>query len=484
MGKAVKDSDSSSCGRWSSGYCHIKNGSRFLTWDTSAANAPLQLVGIPKTVALCFQLVLDDHTAGVLKRKKPYMACVAPLDALKQHTESFVNELRYEASPKLLFYNLIERGEYPQEQGLTLSTFTIGRSLPTTDEPDFDPITLTSGETYTGACNTTYNEVSVGFFEKTFGPEKFGWKGPVVCQDDLIFSWRRDRFLDAYFRAMQKNVSWTVENRLAAIYDHFVPKAVAATDFEFGAGGTGAPGQGPDLTLDDTDCEITQEMLDATAAELIEEGATEDPYSDGWIQLSEQGPIFLLQIGMQQSAQLLKRNAELRLDYRAAFQGLQDMSPVIKRLGASRVIGNFRHLVVTHPPRYNYAGGTYVRVPTWVADASASKGDPVKLNPNWKTATHEGLRVVSPSVYKSLIVKPVNASGGQTKWGPKDYMGDWDFIIGGNLISDSHCVDPREKLGRHFAEYAHAPEPINAKYGRLIIAKRCVDDFECIECGS
>ncbi len=413
------------------------------------------------------------------------MACVSPFDAFKQHTESFVDELRYKASPKLLFYNLIERGEFPQEQGLTLSTFTIGRSLPTTDEPAFEAITLTTDQTYTGACGTTYNEVPVGFYERTFGPERFGWKGVPICQDDLIFSWRRDRFLDAYMRAMQKNTAWTIENRLAAIYDHFVPKAVANTDFAFGTGGTGAPGTGPVLTLDESLCELTQEMLDATAATLIEEGATESPYSDGWIQLSEQGPIFALQIGMSQSARLLKLNTELRLDYRSAYEGLQDMSPVIKRLGASRVIGNFRHVVVTHPPRYTYNGTDYVRVPTWVDDNSATKGDPVKLNPAWVAAGYEGARVVTPSVFKSLIIRPVNSSGGGTKWDPKNYMGDWDFITGGNQISDSHCVDPRNKLGRHYAEYAHGPEPISPEYGRLIIYKRCPqEDYECVSCGT
>jgi hypothetical protein len=413
------------------------------------------------------------------------MACVTPFEALKMHTESFVEELRYKASPKLLLYNMIEKGEFPQEQGLTLSTFTIGRSLPTTDEPSFEAITLGTGVSYTGACGTTYNEVPVGFYERTFGPERFGWKGIPICQDDLIFQWRRDKFLDAYMRAMQKNTGWTIENRLTAIYDHFVPKAVASASFAFGAGGTGAPGVGPVLTLADTTCELTQEMLDATAATLIEEGATESPYSDGWIQLSEQGPIFQLQIGMEMSARLLKLNAELRLDYRAAFQGSEDMSPVIKRLGASRVIGNFRHVVVTHPARYTYGAGHYTRVPTWVADTSATIGDPVKLNPSWVTAPYESVRVLTPSVFKSNIIRPVSASGAGTKWEPKNYMGDWDFITGGNQISDAHCVDPRNKLGRHFAEYAHAPEPISPEFGRLIIFKRCpAESYECVTCGT
>jgi hypothetical protein len=79
----------------------------------------------------------------------------------------------------------------------------------------------------------------------------------------------------------------------------------------------------------------------------------------------------------------------------------------------------------------------------------------------------------------------VNASGAGTKWDAKNYMGDWDFITGGNQIHTEHCADPRNKLGRHFAEYAHAPEPISPEFGRLIIYKRCPsEDYECVACGS
>lgn len=417
------------------------------------------------------------------------MACPSVLDIFKQHTESFVDELRFRAAPRLLMYNLIERGELPQGEGFTFSTFEIGRSLPTTDEPAFEAVTSSGIGSVSGTCDTTYNEVPVGFFERTFGVERFGWKGPVVCQDDLIFTWRRTKFLDAYKRAMDKNVMWTIENRLLAIYSHFVPKAVASTSFSYGSSGTGTPGTSPNLgaPLTDTDCELTQEMLDATAAILIQEGATEGPGSDGWIQLSEQGPIFPLMIGMEQSARLLKLNSELRLDYRAAFNGAQEMNPIIRRLGASRVIGNFRHVIMTHPPRFNWNQGTqrYDRVPTWVDDNSATKGDPVKLNPDWQTATHEAAYVLSPNVFKSLVGRPVTSGGGGTSWEPKSYMGDWDFIIGGYRIADAgaDCYDPREKLGRHFAEYLHAPEVGIPSYGRMIIFARCpLNTYVCVSC--
>lgn len=401
---------------------------------------------------------------------------------MKRHTESFVNELRFEASPLPSFYNMIPRGEFPDGQGTVLSTFLIGRSLPTTDLPEFSPVTtsLTADN-----CATTWNDVPVGFSEKTFRPEAFGWQGPVICQDNLIYDWNRNRFLDAYLRAMKKNVRWTIENRLAAIYDHYVPKAVAAENLEFTGIGTGFPGQTPDLSaLAHTECDITQEMLDETAAILIEEGADEGPFDDGWITFGPNGPIFTLQIGLRASAHILKRNAELRQDYRwaEATKG-EEGSSIIRRLGASKVIGNFRHLVVSHPSRANWVPGTgLVRVNTWVNDPTVTQGDAVMVNPEWLSADFEAVRVMSPNVFKDLIVRPINSAGGGTSWKPKSYMGEWQFVTGGNKIGTTHCLDPLEKYGRHYAEYKHAPEPVSPKHGRTIWFRRCTTTSECIRC--
>lgn len=402
----------------------------------------------------------------------------------QQHAEDFLEDLYKQTSPLSVFYNLIPRDEYKQGVGLTRSVFTIGRSLPTTNTPEFERIALADGETYTGACGTTYNEVPVGFYKRDYSPEKFGWKGETICSDDLIFSWQVQSFIPAYINAMGKNTMWTIDNRYKAIYDHFVPKAVAGTTFSFDSGGTGLPGQAPDLSgLTCTNCELTQSMLDATAAELIHEGAMLEPGSDGWIDYGNEGPLFTLDIGMEMSHQIFKNDSNRRTDLREAWVGSRDDSPLLRRLWAARQLGNFKHLVNAFPTRYDCANGTYTEINTWIVDTSATKGSPVKLNPQWVTAPWEAVRVLSPYVFTSEIVRPVNAAGG-LNWPAKSYMGDWIFKVGGNNIGDAHCLDPFEKLGKHFAEFAHAPRPVKPLYGRLILFRRCIDPFACTHCGT
>ena len=403
------------------------------------------------------------------------MACDTPFDAFRMATEDLPEELYKRASYRGAWMNLIRKEEYPKNVGLTRSTFELGRSEPASDEPAFELIAVEEQEAYVGACGTTYNNVTVGFQERTYSPEQFGLKGPVICQDDLIFNYKAERFLEGYIRAITKHSQRIIENRYMAIYSHYVPKAVANTDFAFGTATYTQPSTAPVLTLDESLCELTQEMLDQTAVELNEEGAA-DGITDGWITMGDEGPIYPLYIGQTMSKRLLLNNSELREDYRNAAG-----SELLKRMGASRVIGSFRHMINLFPPRYTYGGGAYTRVPTWVMSAG-TKGYVASINPDWRTAEFEGAWVMSPDVFVSEVVKPVNAAAG-ISFPVKNYMGEWQFIVGGDEISTTKCFDPLKKLGAHFAEYKHAPRPVMPTFGRMIIFKRCpVGNYECVTC--
>jgi hypothetical protein len=408
------------------------------------------------------------------------MACATPFDAFRLATEHLTDDIYRKASYRSIWLNLIPREEFPSGVGLTQSIFTLGRSEPTDDLPDFSAIALSTNGTYTGSCGDTYTDVPVGFNESTFSPEQFAWKGPVICQDDLIYNHKAEAFLQGYIPAITKHTERTISNRLAAIYTHYSRKAVANSDFHSVAGQTGLAPKAPVLTLDQSTCELSQEMLDHVAVELNQAGAS-DPNSDGWINLGEDGPIYPLYIGQEASQKLQLDNTELRADYRNAYMGAGEANPLLKRVGATRVIRNFRHVINLFPPRYNYTGGAYVRVNTWVMN-NGTKGQVADINPSYLSATYEGAYVLNPWVFHDQIIKPVNSAAGLT-WEPKSYMGEWQFEIGGNRINNPPCYDPQNKLGAHFASFKHAAKPIFPEYGYTIIYKRCAgNSFACTSC--
>lgn len=425
------------------------------------------------------------------------MACVTPFDVLRLKVEDLGPTLYTRASWKDPWLNMMPRDTYPVGAGLVRSAFTIGRSEPSTDEETWNAIVTTSGGNFTGSCGVTYNQTYVGYLETTYKPAGFGLVGPLVCQDDLTLHWNSLDFWEKYFQSLEKRNVKSIVNRLANVYMNYVPIAYAGTSFAYqnGSFATQPAGTTVDVTaggkLTGTpSCGLIQDYLDETAHILMEIGADE-PNTNGWITQGPEGPVFPMLIGVQASNQLLLNNAELRDDYRYAFEGFGDANPVIARLGASRIIKNFRHIITRFPPRWMLAGGVLTRVPTWVmstASADASKGQVAIVNPLWQNASiaaWEGAIIMNPWVYTEEVLQPVNSAPGM-KWQAQNYFGEWQFVTGNDaLLGFGGCTgvtDPVHKLGRHFAEYRHACKPIFPEYGRLIIFQRCPAQFDCVSC--
>lgn len=391
---------------------------------------------------------------------------------------------------------MVPRSEWPIGAGLVRSSFTVGRSEPSTDEETWEPITTTSGSSFVGSCNVTYNQTYVGYQEITYKPEKFGLVGPLICQDDLTLHWNSIEFWDKYFQALEKRNLRSIQNRLANIYMNYATKVVPNGDGTVtrtaGVLTTQPPGSTVDMTgVSVPGCGLTQDILDGEAVLLTELGAT-NPNSNGWISFGPSGPIYSLYIGMEASNQILLNNAELRDDYRFAFESFGDANPVIQRLGASRIIKNYRHIINLFPPRWEIAGSSLVRVPTWVMSTSstdATKGQVAIINPRWLNpaiATVEGAIVLNPWVYTEEVLRPVNSAPGM-KWTAQNYFGEWRFVTGNDaLLGFAGCTgiqDPTHKQGRHFAEYRHAARPIFPEYGRLVLFRRCPNvAIDCASC--
>lgn len=415
--------------------------------------------------------------------------------------------------------NVVPRGTYDQGAGYERSTFTIGRSEMSTDEEAWPAITAINNDA--GACAITYNQVYTGFFEAKYKPEKFGLMGPVICQDDLVMYWKAGTFWQRFFQAMEKRNRKSVIGRIGNVYRQYVPKAAANANFAFTAGVTAtqpAPTsvdvtslQGGNLPMS----ELLQDYLDATAQELNEEGASEGN-SNGWITMGDAGVIYTLYIGQAASNKILLNNSELRQDYNSSFMSLKEANPVIQRMGATRVIKNFRHLINLFPARwttlqvdttgaqghgigyvYGADDGVLKRVPTWqmvgsdfsLTDSTiVTKGDLAQVNPSWRNpalAMYESCEVLSPLVMTEEVLMPMNSAPGM-KLKPQNYFGEWAFVTGNDaFLGISGCTgiqDPMHKQGRHFGEYRHAFKPEFPTFGRMILFKRCSNSFDELRC--
>ena len=409
------------------------------------------------------------------------------------------------------------------------------------------------GGNVNGACNVTFNQVYVGELEKTYKPEGFGLMGPVICQDEFTMKWQSEKFWADYFEAMEKRnvLSWT--NRMQVVYYQYCYKGAANSSMTWAAGKWATvqpPPQFTDMsdfnvggTLGQPQGYLLQEYLDYAAVVLNQEGAPDGDVND-WINLSESGPVYPLYIGQEASNKILLDNPELRSDFNASFMGLKEMNPVLMRMGATRVIKNFRHIIDLFPPRYAYVpygttinlcstgsnsttgvtatynntvgqgasiaglGPTpvlntdvWVRIPDHTnsqASIDVTLGYASVVNGCWMDSTvtvtggssvnvmqMETCAVLNPLVLTEHVLLPVNSMPGMTLH-PQNYMGEWRFVTGNDaFIGINGCAgitDPLHKQGRHFGEYRHAMEPVHPIFGRVIGYRRCANSFNVLAC--
>jgi hypothetical protein len=367
-----------------------------------------------------------------------------------------------------VWLNAIPKGTYANNTGLNQKTFTIENSMPVEDNETWNAVALSTGaDDNFGACADSYGDTEVGFTEQTYSPEKFQLKSQVVCETDLLFQHIPTAFLTAYVNELVKRSRASWENKLIAEYMKFADKITIA-----GSAGTAAITSTTslnaleDVALADSTVDLEQGHLDQCAIQLIENGATEGD-SNGFVNLEAQGPVFPLVIGMEASGLLAKNNDALREDYRFG-----EPNELLKRIGASRVIGNFRHVPVTMPVRFTHDSGTgkYVRVNQYESVA-ATEGKKSQIRSEWRAATHEAAIILNPNVMTTEVVAP--ASYGGASFDPKNYAGDWQWVTGGDKIGATAVGgDPEGRLGRHYATYMAAFKPVRPADGQVIIFKR------------
>ena len=385
-------------------------------------------------------------------------------DAMKVATESLANSVHRKATHNSVWLNAIPRAVYANNTGLTQTTFTVENSMPTDDTETWDAIALSTGsDTNFGACADSFTDAEVGFSERTYSPEKFQLRGPIICETDLLFQHNPRAFLTAYVDELAKRSKKSWENKLANEYCKFAEKITVSGASDLTVDSTIAAPES--LSITEQSVQLLPAHLNAIAARLIENGATEGD-SNGWITLDASGPVFPLIIGMEHSEKLAGLDTTYRDNLRYG-----EPNELLKRLGAARVLGNFRHVPVTMPMRFNYAGGKYVRVDQWT-ESSATAGKKYAINTAWKTATHEAAIVLNPAVMTAEVVRP---EGYGLSFDAKNHTGDWKWVTGGDRIGSATATsgnDPLEKLARHYATYMAAFRPVRPEDGCMIIFDR------------
>jgi hypothetical protein len=348
---------------------------------------------------------------------------------------------------------LCKKATWPDEMGTQISVMTYQRALPA------NALTWNNVNFTEANCVPSAQIVNFGQELRNYNLQRTALESPKICVDDLRFTMKRKEQLSHIFRILQENTSyaWIDRNRdeFARLAEHKVVATAAMPEDK-----AAFP-----LTLPTS--RLTQGILDRIYMKLIRDGAGNNPFG------RENGrPQFAIITSSEQSNSVILDNEKVREDYRYSTK----VSELLAPLGVERAYKGFYHLIDDFAPRWNFTNGAWVRVPHYASNA-ATKGNKWDINPAYEAALYEDTYVFHTDVMECLIPAPITSPGGNTKFDPVSYMGDFKWLN----IPDA-VTNPDGTIGYFRAVLSSGSKPVFPEWGYVIRTLRCNSDLGLLAC--
>ena len=356
---------------------------------------------------------------------------------------------------------LVKQDTWPDEMGDTLSVLTFERTL--ANSLTWANVTSNAlpGGANGGNCVPAAQEVPFAQTTRSYALQQSALESPMICVNDLRFALKRKEQLSNMFDILKENTSWAWQERYRDEYTRVAEHKIVATSTMVDqplAFATAAPAVS----------RLTQGMLDRVYLQLVRDGAGNNPMG------RQNGrPEFTIICSPETSDQLIRDDDSIRQDYRWNSGVVNEL---LAPLGVERSYRGFYHLIDMFPNRYNLVGSAWVKVPPYIASA-ATKGQKFLVNPLYESATHEDTIVFHQDVYTSLIPAPISSPGGNTKFDPVSYRGDFKWL---NI--PHRTENPDGTLGFFRGILSNGTKPIRPEWGYVIRHLRCAPKLGLVAC--
>jgi len=389
------------------------------------------------------------------------MSCDAVNDLLTRESGRIGKDVYDRVVSQSPWIRMTKRGQFPEGMGSSINVYTFERTMPSgvasQTWSDVDPSDGDAG----GACLQTDETISFGQTLRSFNLQRYAINTPDICVEDLRTNWQVREQVAQMVDMLSQVTDFVWTNRHRSEYQRIVPKiyvnAALTKDTTQSA------------TLNNANLPtsyLTQPVLNRLYMELIREGAGRDG-----IGMSNGVPQFALVTDAETSLDLIRKNSDIREDWRYA-----DAPELLKPLGVSRSYQGFFHVCDTLPFRYDYVGGAWVQRQPYASEA-ATKGLKWEIQSTYLNAEYTVSYIYHPAVLECLVPRPFGSAGSGVNFNPQSYMGQFDW----RNILDKAC-NPDGTLGFFRALYASGTKQIHPEFGFAIVHKRCPNDLELASC--
>lgn len=340
---------------------------------------------------------------------------------------------------------LVQRGEWPDEMGQQISTMTYERSLPSSTVT-WNDVTANAGSGNT--CVPSAHTINIAQTLRNYNLQQTALEGPNLCVNDLRYNFQRQKQLGKMFDVLAQNTGYLWQERYRDEYVRLSSyKTIARSGF---------PTSSASFPLQVATSRLTQGMLDKFYLQLVRDGAGRKA-----IEMVDGRPQFMALMSPEAQDGVFRDNNDLtgiRTDFNYSTRANELLAP----LGIQRAYKGWIHMIDDFPPRYNFTAGAWVRVAPYVSEAT-TQGNRYIVNSAYESALYEDTILFHRDVFTCLIPKPITNPGGNTKFNPVNYMGEWAW----KNIPD-RVENPDENWGYFRGVFMSGSEPVHPEWGIVL----------------
>jgi hypothetical protein len=386
---------------------------------------------------------------------------------------------------------LIKQNAWPDEMGQELTVLTYERSLPA-NTLSWSDVTFngTNGgggsASGSGSCLPPTQEIAFAQTARTYSLSHTALESPPICVNDLRYSFKRQEQLRMIFDILTENASYAWQDRYRNEYFRACGHKVTAYGSTSGV-------TLPEVTTTNVDPNsttatntlfysasgdilppssyLTQGILDRIYMKLIRDGAGNNP-----LDRVNARPQFGLICSPETSDRIIRENADVRDDYRYNNGKVNEL---LAPLGIERSFRGFFHMIDEFCPRYKIVAGGDTKIQRVLpyTSAAATYGNKYDINSEYENAEYEVSFVFHQDVVESLIPKPITSAGGNTKFDPVNYRGDFKWL---NIPHPTQ--NPDGTMGFFRGVMSNGTKIIRPEWGYAILHLRCPNALGLTNC--
>lgn len=362
-----------------------------------------------------------------------------------------------------IWLGLIEQKPWHDEMGYVISN-TIYERAGLTTPPVWSNMQGSNGVSGSLACIPPVTEVDSATTLQQYQRAWLALESAPLCLYDLVVAHEPVRAIQAFVDNLTSNATYVRKERIRSEYERLCYNKVVIT--------AGLPSDTAGFPLVQPTSPVTLGVLRQFYRQLQREsnGTTN---VTRLAQNSRGAEQFIFVSSGETIENAVKGDGNIRDDFRWS-------SRVDELLGAfdnKFCYGGFVMWEDAFPPRYNWGGADFVRVPEYVA-TSATIGQALEINPAWNNAQFEVSYIFHPNVMCSRVPDP-KQSFGDVKYMAQNYTLEFRWV--NEWMAD---CNPDRTIGWFRGIGIHASEPIFGQFGWAMMGLKCNVALDLMPCAA